>query len=657
MIKRFTFLLFVVVCYTTILLPGERSIIEGELIIQLKSNVLPGSFESSFSNIDLRSSRPLSKRMNIWLFKYNTQKISAEDVLFPIRQDKRVKVVQFNHYVQMRSGNGIMENFPSDPMFDQQWALNNTGQSGGTPDADIDAPEAWDITTGGLTILGDTIVIAIVDGGCDLYHEDLTYWHNYAEIPGNGIDDDNNGYIDDYRGWNAYGNNGIIPSDYHGTHVAGITSARGNNNYGVAGVNWSAQVMPVAAASGTEAVVVAGYSYVLEMRARYNETSGAEGAFIVATNASFGVDYGHPENYPIWCAIYDSLGAQGVLSCAATANLNINVDEMGDVPTACPSSFLISVTNTTRDDLKNNGAAYGLQSIDLGAPGTSILSTVPANSYANLTGTSMSTPEVTGAIALMFAAADSSLMQSYKNDPSSVALQFREDLLSSVDPVPALEGITVTGGRLNVFNAAAKVSYSVTPVELLSFNAASKESAVILNWTTATELNNKEFEVERASLDAATGIRRGFISVASIRGSGNSTEKNIYTFEDDKLDPGIYIYRLRQFDFGGTSEFSNEIRVEVKPPDHFMLLQNYPNPFNPATTINFVLPEAADVTISIYNVTGELVRTAAESKFNEGYQSVHFNASGLSSGVYIYGIEAKGAGSNFTALKKMLFLK
>jgi subtilisin family serine protease len=636
----------------------ESNYVNGELIIQLKSNASLNKFKTSFQSIDLKDVRLLSKRMNIWLFQYNPAKVSSEDVLFQIRQNKEVNIVQFNHFVQSRNNSSVLSNFPDDPMFDQQWALNNTGQSGGTPDADIDAPEAWDITTGGLTKLGDTIVVAIVDGGCDLNHEDLIYWRNYAEIPNNGIDDDNNGYIDDYRGWNAYNNNGNIPSDFHGTHVSGIAAAHGNNNLGVSGVNWITQVMPVAASSGTEAIVVAGYGYVLEMRARYNETNGTEGAFIVATNSSFGVDYGQPENYPIWCAMYDSMGVQGILSCAATANLNINIDVQGDVPTACPSPFMISVTNTTRNDLKNSGAAYGLETIDLGAPGTTILSTTPGNSYSNLTGTSMATPEVTGAIALMYAAADSGLMELYKTNPASGAIIFRDYLFAGVDVIPALEGITVTGGRLNVFNPVTEVSqYSSTPVELSSFTANTNEDNVNIQWATATELNNKGFEVERSEFNNAAGTRSEYKKIAFIKGNGSTTEKQNYNFVDKSLAPGKYFYRLKQIDFGGVADYSSEIEVEIKAPVEFSLSQNYPNPFNPTTAINFTLPEKSSVTINVYTIIGELVNTVVKNTFDAGYQSVNFNAANLPSGVYVYRIEAKGISRTFVSSQKMLLIK
>ncbi len=657
MIKKSTILLFLTLIISILQYAQQPDFVEGELIIQLKKNSSLQEFKNSFRSIGLKDTRLLSRRMNIWLFEYNPVKISAEDVLFQIRQNKNVNIVQFNHYVQSRGSGSVLATFPSDPLFDQQWALNNTGQSGGTPDADVDAPEAWDITTGGLTVLGDTIVVAIVDGGCDLNHQDLIYWHNYAEIPNNGIDDDNNGYIDDYRGWNAYSNNGNVPSDYHGTHVSGIAAAHGDNGIGVSGINWITQVMPVAASSETEAVVVAGYAYVLEMRALYNETNGTVGAFVVATNSSFGVDYGQPEDYPIWCAMYDSMGVQGILSCAATANLNINIDIMGDVPTACPSPFMIAVTNTTRYDQKNSGAAYGLETIDLGAPGTSILSTTPGNNYSNLTGTSMATPQVTGAIALMFGAADSNLMNIYKNDPAGGALLFRDYLFAGVDVIPALEGITLTGGRLNVFNAVMEVSQTVTPVELTSFNASSIKDNIMIKWSTATELNNKGFELERSTLNKSTGIKSEYEKIAFISGNGSTSENNYYSYEDKYMQHGIYFYRLKQMDFIGEADYSSEIEVEVNTPVQFALAQNYPNPFNPVTTINFSLPERSEVTINVYNVIGELLTTVVNNTFDAGYQSVNFNANGFPSGVYIYRIEAKAYSTTFVSSQKMILLK
>jgi hypothetical protein len=486
MSKSITFLLAALLLFNVSSF-SQENFVKGELILQLKPGSNVESLKSSFSYLKLEPVQLLSARMKIWLFKYDTNRIEDDEILYTIRENEDVKTVQFNHYVTLREEKNNLYAAPNDPRYNEQWALNNTGQSGGLVDADIDAPEAWNLTTGGLTALGDTIVIAIVDGGCDLNHQDLNYWINYAEIPGNSIDDDGNGYIDDYRGWNAYNNSGNVPSNSHGTHVSGIAAAIGNNLKGVSGVNWYAKVMPVGGSSGTESIVVAAYGYVLEMRARYNETNGAQGAFVVVTNASFGVDYGQPANYPIWCAIYDSLGMQGILNCGATANLNINVDISGDIPTACPSPYMISVTNTTNTDLKNSGAAYGLTTIDLGAPGTSILSTDLNNTYTLKTGTSMATPTVAGAIALMFAGANINIIQAYKNNPSQGALTFRQFLFNGVDTLTALQGKTVTGGRLNVYNSILPISTPPDSIPPLAINDLlvidTTSSSLILRWT------------------------------------------------------------------------------------------------------------------------------------------------------------------------------
>lgn len=201
----------------------ETSYREGELIVQLKENVDVFDLTSENNSINLEVVKVLVKHLNIWLLSFDTELITSEAALSNIRESSLVKLAQFNHFIKLRG------NFPDDPRFEDQWALHNTGQTGGKPDADIDAPEAWNITTGGTTSLGDEIVIAIIDNGFDLEHEDLDFWKNMNEIPNNGIDDDNNGYIDDYDGWNAYESNGDIPSDFgdtHGTAVTGVAGAK-----------------------------------------------------------------------------------------------------------------------------------------------------------------------------------------------------------------------------------------------------------------------------------------------------------------------------------------------------------------------------------------------------------------------------------------------
>lgn len=398
---------------------------------------------------------------NIWLLSFDNQFISDEAALLMAKRHGSVTMAQFNYPVQQRVTT------PDDPSFGQQWGLNNTGQSGGLVDADVDAPEAWDITTGGLTADGDTIVVAVIDGGFQSNHPDLiaNYWKNYGEISGNGIDDDGNGYIDDVNGWDAYNNDGTIPSDQHGTHVSGIIGARGNNTTGVSGVNWNVKIMRVAGSSGNSATVVAAYAYVAKQRKIYNQTNGAQGAFVVSTNSSFGVDQGQPANFPIWCAFYDTLGTLGILSAGAGPNQNFNVDNVGDIPTTCPSLYMVAVTNTRRNDTKATSAGYGIINMDLGAPGTDIYSTLTSSSYGNLTGTSMATPHVAGAIGLYYSAACMNFITNYKSNPAGYALQMRSFLLSGVDSISSMANTTSSKGRLNLHKGIQRVQAgcNITP--------------------------------------------------------------------------------------------------------------------------------------------------------------------------------------------------
>ncbi len=441
---------FIIGLCTVPIAANEAARVKGEILIQLDRGSSAQSVVEPLSQYGLKPIKQLSARLNIWLYEFADtpeDKSRTQQIIESVRRTRGIQRAQFNHYVTERTTQ------PNDPLFGQQWSLNNIGQSGGAPDADIDAIEAWDTGTGGTTTDGREIVIAVVDNGFDLTHPDLQFWKNVGEVPGNGIDDDSNGYVDDYDGWNAISSSGVITGNVHGTHVAGIAAARGNNNIGVSGVNWGAKVLPVVGVSRTEAVVVEAYGYVLEMRARYNESNGVSGAFIVSSNSSFGIDFGQPEDYPLWCAIYDSLGQQGILNAGATANLNIDVDAIGDIPTGCASDFLISVTNTTDVDSRNSGAAFGLTTIDLGAPGTDILSTVPGGGYSELTGCSMATPHVAGAIALMWSVACPRLLADYRENPPTTALLMKQLLLQGTDPIAALMGSTVSGGRLNVRNS------------------------------------------------------------------------------------------------------------------------------------------------------------------------------------------------------------
>ncbi|MEX1189139.1 MAG: S8 family serine peptidase [Bacteroidia bacterium] len=453
---------------------AQQNIVQGEFIIQLNQGVQKEVFDQqvkSNATYNFELKRQLSKRFNIWLC---VSEIGEESNKLKVLQSlPGLKVAQHNHFVQLR------ETQPNDASFDQQWALKNTGQSGGVAGADVDATLAWDVTTGGTTALGDTIVVAVIDGGFQMNHPDLieNYFVNRLEIAGNGIDDDNNGYIDDVSGWDAYSDDGTIPSDQHGTHVSGIIGAVGDNNIGVSGINWHVKILPIAGSSGNESTVVAAYAYAADMRILYNETNGEKGAFVVATNSSFGVDQGDPSEYPIWCSFYDELGAAGILSCGATANANFNIDQTGDIPTACASEFLIAVTNSTRNDVKSNGAAFGIESIDIASPGTAVYSTVTNSNYGNLSGTSMATPLVAGSIALMYSAACDVLISDYKLNPSGIAIQMKQYLLQGAEQIEAFDGLVAESRRLNANGAIQQVLTYICDSEVppvANFNASGR---------------------------------------------------------------------------------------------------------------------------------------------------------------------------------------
>ena len=321
---------------------------------------------------------------------------------------------------------------PNDPRFDELWGLNNTGQSSGTPGADISAVEAWDITTGSSSVL-----VGVIDEGIQITHPDLAanIWVNPGEIAGNGIDDDGNGFIDDINGWDFFNNDNSVfdgPSDDHGTHVAGTIGAVGNNSTGVTGVNWNVTIMSLkflGPTGGSTADAISAIEYAQDKGVPVTSNSWGGGGFSQA--------------------LKDAIDACNCVFVAAAGNDGQNTDVTPHYPSSYTSSNVISVASTTRTDARSSFSNFGATSVDLGAPGSSILSTVPTNTYGLKSGTSMATPHVSGVVALLLA-----------NDPSLTTAQLKSAILDNVDLISSMSGITVTGGRLN---AAAALGAAPPP--------------------------------------------------------------------------------------------------------------------------------------------------------------------------------------------------
>ncbi len=491
--SKFLFLLTFCLFISSTLFSQKLNHVLGEVLIQPsegeKIDEIISQFQTYRNQITrFEIVRQVSKTLDIWLLRFDYNSVNEFQFLALLKKHRSIKTVQFNHLVDMRS------TIPDDPFFDDQWQYINDGSNSGLADADIDAELAWDITTGGLTLLGDTIVVAVLDSGIDLNHNDFgdNLWINYAEVPNNGIDDDNNGYIDDYRGWSIETNDDDIAASVgHGTAVAGIVGAQGNNGIGVTGVNWDVKIMVIKNDFNTnEAAVLEAYAYALDARIKYNNSNGLEGAFVVATNASWGVDMGDPEDAPLWCSFYDIMGEAGITSCGATINGNTNVDEEGDLPTACSSNFLISVTNMNRMDNKVIGAGFGANSIDLGAHGADVFTTTISNNYGAFGGTSGATPHVTGAIALLYAAPCDNLAALAKVDPAAAADFAKQYILDGVDPNASLAGITLTEGRLNIFNSLTLLMDNCSPCPPAYYLAADQLTDVSTNLTWSTGVNS-----------------------------------------------------------------------------------------------------------------------------------------------------------------------
>lgn len=361
--------------------------------------------------------------------------VGVEEAVRRAQQDPRVQYAEPDYFVY------AMDTIPNDPFFSQMWGLSNVGSQ----TSNIDAPRAWDITTG-----IDDVVAVVLDTGVDLQHEDLAAnaWSNPREIAGNGIDDDGNGFIDDLVGWNFFdGTNQPFKSyteDSHGTHVAGTIGAAGNNAKGVTGVAWHVRIMSLkflggSNGNGSTSNAVRGINYAIDMRNR--------GVNVRVINASWG---GRSDSQSLRDAIAAANSAGILFVCAAgngdsqTNGLGWNIDETPEYPGVYASDFpnVISVAAVNQDGSLPSFSNYGHGSVSLAAPGVSILSTLPLGNYGSASGTSMATPHVSGIAVLL-----------WSRDFSLTPAQVKQRIVDTSDPLPSLVSLVARSGRANAYDA------------------------------------------------------------------------------------------------------------------------------------------------------------------------------------------------------------
>lgn len=345
-----------------------------------------------------------------------------------LNHDFLIKQLATNPAVEVAEPNYLVKALaiPGDPRFGEMWALNNTGQNGGTAGADISAVAAWDITTG-----SHDVVIGVIDSGMDYNHPDLipNRWENDGSYPGHPYG---------YSTLNE--NNDPMDSGSHGTHVAGTIGASGDNGVGITGVSWNVTLLPcqfLGSTGGSTAGAIECIDYYTDLKTNY-------GVNIKATNNSWG---GGGFSETLRAAI-QSGGDAGILFIAASGNDGADADVSPMYPAAYDLDVIVSVASTDRNDdlsvFAVGASNYGATTVDLGAPGSAILSTIPGNAYAAYSGTSMASPHVAGAAALLWSI-----------NPEITPLEMKTILMDSGDELTALDGKTVSGKRLNLVNALA----------------------------------------------------------------------------------------------------------------------------------------------------------------------------------------------------------
>lgn len=368
-------------------LPGTMNALPykaGRVLVRTVENTTTSDIDNLLDSINGEVVADFPIVPNLVLIEYD-ESLDVRDVVDEFTKDPHVSYAEPDYYYHAAT---------LDPRFNELWAMENNGQTGGLVDADINANSMWGLTPG-----NQNVVVGVIDSGTDYNHLDLTpnLWRNLLDLPGTGIDEDGNGYIDDFYGINAITNSGNpFDDNAHGTHVAGTIGAKGNNAIGVVGVAQNVQIATCkflsASGSGSTSDAIQCLQYFASLKTR-----AVNPVNIVATNNS----WSGPSKST---ALFDAIKAHqnlGILFVAAAGNDGVNNDVIKSYPASFDNPNLITVAATDHRDLLASFSNYGRRSVHVAAPGVRILSTVPNQGYAFFSGTSMATPHVTGLIAII----------------------------------------------------------------------------------------------------------------------------------------------------------------------------------------------------------------------------------------------------------------
>ena len=376
--------------------PGVASTAHESRFIVVWKNATAKTKATANRTFQVNSEKPLKHLDSIGVYEKSSGQ-SLKDAMAAMQAVDGVEAVYPDNHIEPFQ-------LPNDPSFDELWGLSQSN------DVDINAPLAWDSSTG-----SDTVYVGVIDTGVDVSHEDLAanIWTNPGEIAGNGIDDDGNGWVDDVHGVDTLNYDGTPEDDVgHGTHVAGTIAAVGNNDIGVAGVTWNTKIIPckfMDEFGGYDSGAIACLDYMLTLKAD-------KGLDIIATNNSWG---SYSFSQPLYDAI-QSHANNGILFIAAAGNDAVNNNQYSSYPASYSNANIIAVASHGRTGELSSFSNYGSGVVDIAAPGEDIYSTIPDDQYAYYSGTSMATPHVTGAIALLRAMY-----------PDSTALGLRSLLLNA----------------------------------------------------------------------------------------------------------------------------------------------------------------------------------------------------------------------------------